>query len=45
MSENTELYEAVGKLLLAARLQEGLRQSICENMDYGTAQAFMTLFR
>ena len=45
MSENTELYEAVGKLLLAARLQEGLRQSICENMDYGTAQAFMTLFQ
>ena len=40
MSGNTRLHEALGKLLLAARLQEGLRQAICENMDYGTAEAF-----
>ena len=39
------LHEALGKLLLAARLQEGLRQAICENMDYGTAEAFQSLFR
>ena len=45
MSSNTRLHEAVGKLLVAAKLQEGLRQAICENMDYGTAGAFMTLFR
>ncbi len=45
MSSNTRLHEAVGKLLIAAKLQEGLRQAICENMDYGTAGAFMTLFR
>ena len=45
MSGNTRLHEALGKLLLAARLQEGLRQAICENMDYGTAEAFQTLFR
>lgn len=45
MSENSRLHEALGKLLLAARLQEGLRQAICENMDYGTTEAFMTLFR
>lgn len=44
MSSNTRLHEAVGKLLVAAKLQEGLRQAICENMDYGTAGAFMTLF-
>ena len=44
MSFNTRLHEAVGKLLVAAKLQEGLRQAICENMDYGTADAFMTLF-
>lgn len=44
MSSNTRLHEAVGKLLVAAKLQEGLRQAICENMDYGTADAFMTLF-
>lgn len=45
MSSSTRLHEAVGKLLIAAKLQEGLRQAICENMDYGTAGAFMTLFR
>ena len=44
MSSNTRFHEAVGKLLVAAKLQEGLRQAICENMDYGTAGAFMTLF-
>ena len=38
MSENSRLHEALGKLLLAARLQEGLRQAICENMDYGTTE-------
>ncbi|WP_455640992.1 DUF5724 domain-containing protein [Parabacteroides sp.] len=44
MSNNRELYELEGKLLLAARLQEGLRQSICETMDSGTADAFIYLF-
>lgn len=41
---NQELYELEGKLLLAARLQEGLRQSICETIDSGTAGAFIYLF-
>lgn len=45
MSSNTRLHEALGKLLVAAKLQEGLRQAICENMDYGTAESFMTMFR
>lgn len=45
MSGDTALYDALGKLLLAAKLQEGLRQAVCENMDYGTAEAFKTIFR
>lgn len=42
-SHNADLHEKLGKLLLAARLQEGLRQSICETMDTGTKEAFFTL--
>lgn len=44
MSECKELYESIGKLLLAAKLQEGLRQAICDNMDSGTVEAFQYLF-
>ncbi len=40
---NFDLHEKLGKLLLAARLQEGLRQTICEAMDTGTKEAFFTL--
>lgn len=43
-SNDGELHELLGKLLLAARLQEGLRQAICENMDCGTAGSFRVLF-
>ena len=39
-----ELYEALGKFLLAARLQEGARQAVCETMDAGRPQAFLHLF-
>ncbi len=42
-SGNREMHELLGKLLLAARLQEGLRQSICECMDLGTVEAFRTI--
>lgn len=42
-SDNEELQKAVCDLLLAARLQEGLRQCICEAMDEGTAEAFKKL--
>lgn len=45
MSQSTELYELEGKLLLAAKLQEGLRQSIAETMDSGTVEGFTYLFR
>ena len=44
-SDNGELHKLLGDLLLAARLQEGLRQSICETMDQGTKEAFLTLFK
>ncbi len=40
MSHNEKMYELLGKTLIAARLSEGLRQAICENMDYGTEEAF-----
>ncbi len=43
-SDDSELHRLLGQLLVAARLQEGLRQAICENMDCGTAEAFKTLF-
>lgn len=42
-SDNAELHNLLGDFLLAARLQEGIRQSICEAMDEGTAQAFLIL--
>lgn len=44
-SDNRELLELEGKLLLAARLQEGLRQSIVETMDNGTAEAHLYLMK
>lgn len=43
-SSDTGLHALLGKFLLAARLQEGVRQAVCENMDCGTQEAFMTLF-
>lgn len=42
-SHRSDLHELIGKLLLAARLQEGLRQAICESADMGTVEAFLTL--
>jgi len=40
-SRSTELVELVGKLLLAGKLQEGLRQAICETMDCGRQEHFV----
>ncbi len=45
MSRHTELYELLGKFLLAARLQEGVRQAVCETMDAGRPEAFLYLFQ
>lgn len=43
MSRNSECIKLLGDYLLAARLQEGIRQVICENMDFGTTEAFNSL--
>lgn len=45
LSEDEELLELEGKLLLSARLQEGLRQAVVETMDYGTAKSQLYLFK
>ncbi|UHA73437.1 DUF4132 domain-containing protein [Paenibacillus sp. 481] len=45
MSHRPELYEMIGELLIAARLQEGLRQSITEEIDSGTLQANLHLLK
>ena len=44
MSSNDELHKLLADFLLAARLQEGVRQVICENADCGTTQAFIRIF-
>ncbi|WP_310602333.1 DUF4132 domain-containing protein [Anaerosporobacter sp.] len=43
-SSDRELHKILGDFLLAARLQEGVRQVVCENMDCGTTECFLTLF-
>ena len=45
ISNNKELLELTGKLLLAAKLQEGIRQEICENMDRGLQENFEYMFK
>lgn len=42
-SNNEKMHKLLGKLLLAARLQEGLRQAICEAADEGTVSAFLEI--
>ncbi|MDE6592357.1 MAG: DUF4132 domain-containing protein [Oscillospiraceae bacterium] len=44
-SSNVKMHGLLGKLLLAARLQEGVRQAVCESADHGTAEAFTLLLR
>ncbi len=44
MSKSEELYDILGRFLLAARLQEGARQAVCETMDAGRPEAFLHLF-
>ncbi|WP_419871743.1 DUF5724 domain-containing protein [Candidatus Pristimantibacillus sp. PTI5] len=41
LSHSREAYSMMGELLAAARLQEGLRQSIVEAMDEGTIEAMI----
>lgn len=42
-SRSKELHELLAKFLVAARLQEGVRQVICENADCGLPEAFLTI--
>jgi hypothetical protein len=44
-SADKDLYKLLESLLLAAKLQEGLRQSILENADNGRAEAFIHLIK
>ncbi|MCI8667556.1 MAG: DUF4132 domain-containing protein [Dorea sp.] len=44
MCRNEDLYDLLGRFLLAARLQEGARQAVCETMDAGRPEAFLHLF-
>ena len=44
-SKNTELHDLLARFLLAARLQEGARQAVCENADCGRAEAFLTILK
>ncbi len=44
-SSSAELHGLLGQLLLAARLQEGLRQAICEQADMGTLAGFLEILR
>lgn len=43
--KNEEMYKLLGDFLLAARLQEGARQAVCETMDAGRPEAFLQLFQ
>ncbi|MBQ9745435.1 MAG: hypothetical protein IJW21_01260, partial [Clostridia bacterium] len=45
ISHRSDFHELLGKLLLAAKLQEGLRQVICENADCGTKEGFLTILK
>ena len=40
MSHNPRMHQLLCRLLLAAKLQEGLRQAVCEEADWGTMEAF-----
>lgn len=44
-STNGDMHEALGKLLLAAARQEGLRQAIVENIDHGSLDAQLTIMK
>ena len=44
-SKQEDLHDLLGRFLLAARLQEGVRQAVCENADCGRAEAFMTILK
>ncbi|OWA34494.1 hypothetical protein B9G55_17375 [Saccharibacillus sp. O16] len=45
MSHRPDMHKLVGDLLVAARLQEGLRQSIVESVDFGSLEAFTYMLK
>ncbi len=45
MSKDEDLYRVLGDFLLAAKLQEGARQAVCETMDAGRPEAFRYLLQ
>ncbi|MBB6214441.1 hypothetical protein HNQ80_000521 [Anaerosolibacter carboniphilus] len=45
MSRNEEAHKMIGELLLAAKLQEGLRQVIVESMDECSREGFIYLLK
>lgn len=45
LSHSKRAYHMIGELLVAARLQEGLRQSIVEQMDSGTIEAMLFMLK
>lgn len=45
ISGDPNMLEALGKLLLAAKLQEGLRQAIVENLDCGSVETASYLLK
>ena len=44
-SRSSELHALLADFLVAARLQEGVRQAVCENADCGRPEAFLTILR
>lgn len=44
-STNRRMHEALGRLLLAAARQEGLRQTIVENIDHGNLEAQLSMMK
>jgi len=45
ISHRVDFHELLCKLLLAARMQEGVRQMICERADEGTKEGFFAILR
>lgn len=45
MCRNSDLHDLTCRLLLAARLQEGLRQAVCENCDNGRMEPFVKIIK
>jgi len=44
-SRSAELHDLLARFLVAARLQEGVRQAVCENADCGRPEAFLAILR